>query len=115
MKGVGQGGFQEIHQVDVIGRRDAQKFLEASLRTWEAKPHPRGRFFQSLLDGESFPWWLYLNSTKWGAGAGAAGAGVRHVLVAGTLQPPRLLHPVHMRRGHHWRAERHPKAVCERR
>ena len=83
------------------GRRDAQKFLEASLRTWEAKPHPRGRFFQSLLDGESFPWWLYLNSTKWGAGAGAAGAGVRHVLVAGTLQPPRLLRPVHRRRGHH--------------
>ena len=66
MKGGGKGGFQEIHQVDVIGRRDAQKFLEASLRTWEAKPHPRGRFFQSLLDGESFPWWLYLNSTEWG-------------------------------------------------
>ena len=36
------------------------------MRTWEAKPHPRGSFSQSLLDGESFPWWLYLNSTEWG-------------------------------------------------
>ena len=55
LKGGGKGGFQEIHQVDVIGRRGARNFLEASLRTWEAKPHPRGHFSQSLLDGESFP------------------------------------------------------------
>ena len=61
-----KGGFQEIHQVDVLGRLDAQKFLEACLRTWEAKPHPRGSFSQSLLDGARFPWWLYLNSTEWG-------------------------------------------------
>ena len=66
MKGGGKGSFQEIHQVDVVGRQDAQKFLEASLRIWKAKPHPRGSFSQSLLDGESFPWWLYLNSTEWG-------------------------------------------------
>ena len=66
MKGGGKGGFQERHQVDVLGRSDAHKFLEACLRTWEEQPHPRGCFSQSLLDGARFPWWLYLNSTEWG-------------------------------------------------
>ena len=66
MRGGQQGGFLDRHQVDVLGRADAQKFLEASLRTWEARPHPRGQFSESLLDGSRFPWWLYLSSTEWG-------------------------------------------------
>ena len=59
-----QGGFLVRHQVDVIGRADAERFLEASRSAWEAQPHPRSAW--SLHDGTRFPWWLYLNSTEWG-------------------------------------------------
>jgi len=66
VKGSGKGGFTGIHQVDVLGRQDARKFLTACLETWAAQPHPRTQFAQCLLDGSRFPWWLYLNSTDWG-------------------------------------------------
>ena len=66
MKGSGKGGFTGIHQVDVLGRQDARKFLTACLETWAAQPHPRTQFAQCFLDGSRFPWWLYLNSTDWG-------------------------------------------------
>ena len=54
MSGGGTSSFQEIHQVDILSRADAKKFLAASLATWQAKEQPRGSFSQSLLDGTRF-------------------------------------------------------------
>jgi len=51
VKGSGKGGFQGIHQVDVLGRMDAKKFLKACEETWAAQPHPRTVFAKNLMDG----------------------------------------------------------------
>ncbi len=58
--------FQSLHQTDVIGRTQAGAFLQESLTFWTGLPHPRGRFYHHLFDGQQFPWHLYLNSKPWG-------------------------------------------------
>ena len=60
--------YVRLHQTDKISRAQAADYLATKLTEWEARPHPRGPFWQDITDMRDFQWIRYTTFTAWGQG-----------------------------------------------
>ena len=57
--------YHRVAQSDVVGKKEAQAFLDDAYRQWQEGPCHRP-FTRDLSSQDEFRWTLYLSSTDWG-------------------------------------------------
>lgn len=63
-------GFEQMHQQDVLGKKQVAKWLQEYTQRWYERDHPRGEFFKDITDlwpeeGEDILRWPhYVNSSS---------------------------------------------------